>query len=490
MNIDFNTENITVALAPAGCGKTHYLRDKVTEALETYRPEEVAYVSFTRMGANQGKSVIMKHLGIEEESLPFFSTLHALTFNALGLKHKNIFSIKHLKNFNELLGFNLSLNSDMDSNTHDDKLLNYYDNTRSGCVLQSDTYEKFDYRKYKRFVNAYEHYKKQNGLIDFMDCLLKFVERGKPIPVRFACIDEAQDLTSLQWMVCTTAFSTCERIFIAGDDYQSIYQYAGAKPDYLIALSKKYSTVNLEVSYRLPVKVCSLSKGITGLIAEKVDKDYESYKDMQGSITHLNDVLLLSSIIESKRDETWLFLFRNNFFTTRIEEILQDRLIPYSNNNGFFINERTLSKINTFYNFRKRGFLNEESKNSFMKKYGITDITCDLSETNIVEGDFKYVVQAYLTKYGLKNLIREAKTEPKIRVSSIHRAKGAEAKNVAVFMDCTRRVSKTLYEDLDSELRLLYVACTRAEENLYLVQSESSFGLDSLMNTIMEEYNA
>ena len=95
MHIEFNTDNVTIALAPAGCGKTHFLRDKVTEAMNTFRPEDVAFVSYTRMGAQHGKRVIMKHLGIEEEQLPFFATLHSLTFNALGLKYENIFSIKH-----------------------------------------------------------------------------------------------------------------------------------------------------------------------------------------------------------------------------------------------------------------------------------------------------------------------------------------------------------------------------------------------------------
>ena len=44
MHIEFNTDNVTIALAPAGCGKTHFLRDKVTEAMNTFRPEDVAFV--------------------------------------------------------------------------------------------------------------------------------------------------------------------------------------------------------------------------------------------------------------------------------------------------------------------------------------------------------------------------------------------------------------------------------------------------------------
>lgn len=486
MHIEFNTDNVTIALAPAGCGKTHFLRDKVTEAMNTFRPEDVAFVSYTRMGAQHGKRVIMKHLGIEEEQLPFFATLHSLTFNALGLKYENIFSIKHVRKFNSLLGFNITLNKDVDSNTSDDKLLVYYDMERSGMPQGQDFVDKVDSVKYTRFKKAYKHYKEKNNLVDFMDCLLLFVERGKPIPVRFACIDEAQDLTALQWKVCMTAFSKCEQLYIAGDDYQSIYTYAGAKPDYLIDLASRYKTEKLTVTYRLPKKICDMSKGITDILAEKISKDYEPYKTTEGSILNLPNKQAAADVVEKKRNETWLLLFRNNYYIPELEKIFHEKLIPYHNNNGFFIHERTLARIRKFYNFRKTGFGTDETREVFMNSFGIKDINDDLSDTNIVQGDMKYVVQAYVEKFGVEELIRLAKGEPRIRVSTIHRAKGAEARNVAVFLDCTRRVYQNIYSNLDSELRLLYVACTRAEENLYLVQSDTTFGLDNVMAQIID----
>lgn len=485
MQVEFNTKDVTIALAPAGCGKTHFLRDRVTEAMNTFRPEDVAFVSYTRMGARHGKRVVMKHLDIEEEQLPFFATLHSLTFNALGLKYKNIFSRQHIKKFNSLLGFNLTLNKDVDSNTSDDKLLVYYDMERSGMPQSQDFVDKIDSVRYTRFKKAYEHYKQKNSLFDFMDCLIMFVKRGKPIPVLFACIDEAQDLTSLQWKVCMLAFSKCEKIYIAGDDYQSIYTYSGAKPEYLIDMAKRYKTIKLNITYRLPKKICEMSKGITDLIADKIDKNYESYKTSEGSITHIPNKQMLADVVEKKKDETWLLLFRNNYYTPDIERILHEKLIPYHNNNGFFIHERTLARIKKFYNFRKVGYRSAEAMETFMKTFDIHDINTDLSDTTIIQDDMKYVVQAYVEKFGVEELVRLAAGEPRIRVSTVHRAKGAEARNVAVFLDCTRRVFQNIYSNLDSELRLLYVACTRSEENLYLVQSDTTFGLDNVMNQIL-----
>ena len=44
-----------------------------------------------------------------------------------------------------------------------------------------------------------------------------------------------------------------KRIYIAGDDDQAIFQWAGAKSEYL--LNKEGSRIVLNKSYRLPIKI-------------------------------------------------------------------------------------------------------------------------------------------------------------------------------------------------------------------------------------------
>lgn len=486
MRVQFKTENILVALAAAGCGKTYFLREKVEAELESVRPEDIAYVSYTRQGANGGKSEVMESMNLEEESLPFFGTLHSLTYKALGLEHKNLFSSRHKANFNELMGFNLTTNPNNESNTQEDKFLVLHDLQRSGGSQVDSGEDQFDRITYERFVRSYEKYKKTFGLIDFMDCLLLFVERGEPIPVKVAFIDEAQDLTDLQWRVCETAFSLCDKIYIAGDDYQSIYTFAGANPDHLVDLASRYETTTLKYSYRLPTSVCALAKNITSLLSKKIDKDYNSFKSTVGKIEDVVSKDILATQIAKKVNETWLFLFRNNCFAPEFETFLLERIIPYHNNSGFCINERLLQRIKKYYNFRKIGFLTDRQKEEFAKEFGIKDFQSDFTESNLIKGEYKYTVQMYVDRFGIDKLLDLARGEPRMRVTTVHRAKGAEAQNVAFFLDCTRKVMRNFYIDTDNELRLLYVACTRAKENLYLVGSETSFGLDDMMRTILE----
>ena len=79
------------------------------------------------------------------------------------------------------------------------------------------------------------------------------------------------------------------------------------------------------------------------------------------------------------------------------------------------------------------------------------------------------------------------KWNPQILVSSIHHVKGGEARNVALLLDTTRKVDINLYNKLDEELRVLYVAVTRTKENLILIDSSHGEGYGKIIETVKEE---
>ena len=62
-----------------------------------------------------------------------------------------------------------------------------------------------------------------------------------------------------------------------------------------------------------------------------------------------------------------------------------------------------------------------------------------------------------------------------------------EARNVAVMLDTTRRTVGNIYNDIDEELRILYVGVTRTKQNLFLVDSKNGSGYDRLLQVIKEE---
>jgi superfamily I DNA/RNA helicase len=493
-NFSFETDDVTVFLAAAGSGKTSALMDEMTLLLEANRPDEIAFVTYTRKGVANGiERALQANPQISVDDLIHFKTLHALCFRELGLKHASIITRDDMDKFNRLTGFNVSLQEAFEQQTDDDKLLTRYDAIRSGSTKGVFIHGMYDEERYTRLVKAYEQFKEANRLVDFHDCLLRFRDAGKPVSVKAAFIDEAQDLTLLQWEVCKIAFSACEKIRIAGDDYQSLFTYAGASPRTLVCLAKKYRTVKLEISYRLPEAVYRFAKGITRLIADKIDKDFKPAKDVEGFVEEIADRDALVRRIRKDLAENgqqpyrWYLLFRNNCFIDEIAALLEQFTIPYHTAKGFCLNERDLAKIKRYYNFRKQGYGSKDGLEKFCADNGIKNINDDFTESELVPSERRYVYLDYVEKYGIEGLDEMSRREPFLLLSTTHRVKGGEADFVAAFLDCTRRVAENALVNLDEELRVLYVACTRARLGLYLVASKGRWGLGDVVELAKEQ---
>ena len=492
----FEGKNVQVLLANAGAGKTSKLMDILLEELKTRRPEEIAFVTFTKKGANEGLRRACSKFNISPDELPYFRTLHSLTFHALNLNLKNVFGKIDERKFNKETGYYLN-RCDNNSNVHiskDSKYLDFYDLERSNAVSSKQLAEAdIELGYYRQLVQKYEEYKARQHLVDFFDCLIKYVQEGVSLPCKVVMIDESQDITSLQWKVIEKAFSRAEKVYIAGDENQSIYKYAGARPDFLIKLANEYPRIELKASYRLPRKVFTIAKSLVNMIQEKTDKAFEFREgNIEGKVYSVNDVDRLKNFInvnELKDDKNcqWYFLARNNCFLSEYAKMLEDELIPYWNADGFFMGGEIMKRIKDYNGFALEGYKTETKREEFRKKFGITDFSVPFYETNLFTEGRKWVYASYIEKYGLEKLEEMCKWNPQILLSTIHYVKGGEAKNVALMLDSTARTYGEIFDDMDSELRVLYVGITRAKENLYLIDGKSKFNYNNLLSVIKDE---
>ena len=64
---------------------------------------------------------------------------------------------------------------------------------------------------------------------------------------------------------------------------------------------------------------------------------------------------------------------------------------------------------------------------------------------------------------------------PRIRLSTIHGAKGGEADNVVLFTDITAAAEASMEQDPDSMHRVFYVAVTRTRQNLYTIEPQNFY---------------
>ena len=142
-------------------------------------------------------------------------------------------------------------------------------------------------------------------LIDYSDMLERFVSSEATLDIDVAIIDEAQDLTPLQWKVASTAFKTAKRVYVGGDDDQAIYKWSGADVDTFINLKGKVEV--LEKSYRQPKEVFKQSSLILNRIKVRRNKIYEP-SDREGQVFWHNRV---EGIDLSKG--SWLLIARNYY---------------------------------------------------------------------------------------------------------------------------------------------------------------------------------
>ena len=477
---------------------TRRLIEEVSKELEVRRPEELAFVTFTRKGADEGLKRVCSKLMLEPEDLPYFRTLHSLTFHAMNYKANQMFGRIDQRKFNKKYGYNVNrceVGTGKVAPTKDSMYLDFYDMERSGALTSKQMVEAdIELGYYHQLVRNYEEYKAQQCLVDFFDCLIKYVQEGDSLPVKVVMIDEAQDITALQWRVIDKAFAKAEKIIIAGDENQSIYSYSGARPDFLIDLAKRFPVEHLSVSYRIPQSVYRLAKGITNFIGDKTDKPFNPrLENPEGNIIQLTDIERLKNFIDSdnfhdsKTETEWYILARNNCFLGTPKRILEDALIPYWTADGFFMGGEIMKRLKDYEGFRLEGYKDQAKKEQFQRKFGIVDFREPFTETNLFTEERKWVYASYIEKYGLHKLEEMCKWNPQVLVSTIHHVKGGEAKNVAVMLDATRKTKGNVFNDIDEELRILYVAVTRARENLYLIDSQNGEGYDEILNVIKSE---
>ena len=67
-------------------------------------------------------------------------------------------------------------------------------------------------------------------------------------------------------------------------------------------------------------------------------------------------------------------------------------------------------------------------------------------------------------------------SEPKVKLSTIHGAKGSECQNVILFTDLSREADKQYFINPDDQTRVMYVGATRAKEALHIITPQTTRG--------------
>lgn len=450
---------IKITYGPPGTGKTTYLLNLLEELLKKYSPQEIAYVSYTRKGSYEGRDRALERFNYTEEDFPYFRTLHSIAFRQLNVSRGNMISRSYYKAFSEKMGMKFTGFYTEDFRNDDDKYLFFDILQRNNPKAAKRFILDMDIDKLRFVQHNYDRFKKHMNIYDFTDLLEIYVRDGKTLPVKVAIIDEAQDLTTLQWKMIWKAFSECEEVHIAGDDDQAIYEWSGADVEYFLNI--KGSSEILRKSYRLPDNVLNFSKSITNQIHKRVKKDYHG-TGKEGRINFMADI----DELNINEEETYLMLSRNNWFLQEFEKYCRERGIIYRKKGELSYKHRDFEAIVDFVNLKKTR--DRKHHTSALKTRLKKTIDLDkqwYDNFNLDEKTIAYYREIMKKKRDLKKC--------NIEIGTIHSVKGGEADNVILMSDVTKQVKKNIDSNPDSEHRVFYVGVTRTKRNLTIVNSRS-----------------
>lgn len=289
----YKAVNNTVVIAGPGSGKTTVLTLKVMQLLTEmiYPPRGLACLTYSTEAAREFKSRLVK-LGLEKRKNVFLGTVHSFClaeiitpFAALYPQYKIPLPIRIISEAEKNHLFNSQ------SYEGDPKLIDVdKERTRNIKGISRVAIESYDIAL--KAAISFEELLIQNGYLDFISMVKKSVELIKnELYVRKALeakypwiiVDEYQDLGKpLHELILTLLNFTRIKVFAVGDADQSIYDFQGAAPDYLMELSQRQdiSCIHLKNNYRSSQTIVDASeyilKSSRGYIASGKFRDYHA----------------------------------------------------------------------------------------------------------------------------------------------------------------------------------------------------------------------
>ena len=485
-NIPVNIESEVIFGAP-GCGKTTKLLNILQDELHRTEISKIAFCSFTRAGTREGKQRSKKQFKFKDDDMKYFRTLHSLAYNIGSFETIDLINFKQSIKFYKEAGLATRKGMYEEFATYEDIYLFMFslekNNIEAFYNFCSGNREMYSENEYENIKQSYCEFKQQNQIFDYTDLLFYVWANQFKCPVEVAIIDEVQDMTSLQWLFCFSAFSDAKRIYVAGDDDQAIFEWNGADVKAFHNVRGKRTILNK--SYRLKENILHLAKTASSFIENRVDKQFEPI-DFGGEINYYYQV----KDVPLQDEGTYYILCRNRYFLQKMNLLLMRMTIPfkYKVKEGFnlSISNKKLKAIYLFKKIQSKVILSDKEVASFRATFDEPEFDKNWWEQQEMINMSREEIMYYddLTD---KEVTLTEKNCNKYIISTIHGVKGGEADNVILFLDHTSAVEQTKIKNLDSELRCIYVALTRTKNKLHIVHGDSRNNYNDLFSAFVTD---
>ena len=461
---------------PPGTGKTHKLISRAKAYIRIGTPlDSIGYFAFTKKAAE----VARNRMPVDSEKLNYFRTLHSFAYDQLQLSDNMVMQpedyvkigkklnikVKYYDKFNKEEIFYLNIES---------PYFKMIGRAMNRCITIEEEYNRNEHNKkeiklwvLKNLDANLKAYKKTTGKLDFNDMIDRLVNKPDLPKFKTIFIDEAQDLSPLQWKLFDRLKENTEDMYLAGDDDQAIFAWAGAD-------------VNRFIQEPAKEKVLKYSKRISKAVQEQSELPLEKIRglrkhkvyyprDFEGESIRINNLDQID-LTEGK----YLILTRTIHRLVDMLKELRKRNLYFQTSKGKSFSV-TLYNASVNYNSWCRGIeLDEKEVKDII---GFIGAPQDKWNKDIEWFDAFEEAKLSEREY-IKNMINNGEDLDKparIQVSTIHAAKGGEEDNIILCLDLGRtpkKVAKKSDDKNDEEHRVWYVAATRARNNLYKLKGK------------------
>ncbi|PRY51787.1 Rep family ATP-dependent DNA helicase [Geodermatophilus tzadiensis] len=377
----------------------------------------------------------------------------------------------------------------------------------------------FDADTVSRVYASYESAKQRDGALDFEDLLLVTafaleehpdVARQVRGQYRHFVVDEYQDVNPLQQRLLDAWLGGRADVCVVGDPNQTIYSFTGADPDHLLGFADRYpdaEVVKLERDYRSTPQVVALAnkligqapprKGLPGLrlLGQRAEGPAPRFLEHADEPTEAAAVAqACRALVEAGTPASEIaVLFRINAQSQVYESALADAGVPYVLKGGerFFerpeVREAVVLLRGAAAGGSEPGALvptvrdvlastgwvehrppaGGAARDRWQSLAALVDLAVDL-----VAEDPTTDLPRFVAHLAERADAQHAPTVQGVTLASMHAAKGLEWDAVFVvgLVDGVLPIAQSLArpEAVEEERRLLYVAVTRAREQLTL----------------------
>lgn len=504
-------KGILLLLAVPGSGKTTSIICRNANLIleHSINPKDICNITFSKAAATEMENRFKKIF--PELDRPYFSTIHSLSYQIVReyLQYKNIrftliegnAAINRNSVINKIF---LEINKEYPSEELTEQVNSFISYVRNSLIdinnpIQSKEIIENAEEQFENPVEIYNSYmeiKKKNNWVDFDDMLcianniLKtnhYISKKFKEKFKFMQIDEAQDVSLVQYEVAKKLVKNSGNLCLIADDDQCIYSWRGSNPNILLDLKKEFPTatiVYMERNFRSAPLIVSRCNDFIKNNKKRYKKNMYTENNFEGNIC----VEKHTSVMDQAEEVTDTIKSNNNFSNTAIlyrnnssalPIILKciNKNIPFNikvKNNSIF-KKFILEDILSFYIFA----------NDMTNKDAFLNIAYKLNTIYIPKAELQYIVKNaegnILTALeNTKKINTFMLTRLKIKLSNLKRSRNATQFLKILFNDF--EYSDYILKRADANSIDILYALAKDEESIEKVIEKIANLLDKLAN--------